>query len=528
MPAASGKHQTLLVRTPYGKGTTLLPGYRLFTDNGFVVVVQDVRGRYASEGVFRPPLQEDNDGSDTINWIAKQPWSDGAVGMLGGSYLGIAQWRAALSRNPHLRAMFPIVAGSDEYRDRFYSPGGALKLGHRMQWIAENLALRGHQRPPFSDFIFHLPLRTMDRLVTGQSVGFYQETLNHPTYDTYWRNRSTREHLSDTNVPAFIVGGWYDNYVESDLDTFAGLSKRSGAHRILIGPWPHNMSERFPGVSFGRDADINIRPTQLKWFLHWMRGPQPVPDYPQAPVRIFVMGANRWRDEQEWPIARTRYTPVYLTAGRTLSPEPRTSGRDEFVYDPRNPVPTRGGAVCCNSKVFPAGPMDQRDIEARPDVLVYSTSALKEDVEVTGQVEAILYISTSARDTDFTAKLVDVFPSGYARNLCDGILRLRYRNGLGRAELAAPGDVYAVRIKAGVTSNVFKAGHRIRIEISSSNFPRFDRNPNTGTLSADEQELRSARQTVYYGGRRASHILLPVVPQKEPAVMSGGLQRKDQ
>jgi putative CocE/NonD family hydrolase len=515
MPIPSGKHQALLVRTPYGKGTALLPGYKLFTDNGFVVVVQDVRGRYASEGVFRPPVQEDNDGNDTINWIARQPWSDGAVGMLGGSYVGIAQWKAALTRNPHLRAIFPIVAGSDEYLDRFYSPGGALKLGHRMQWIAENVALPFHPRPPFDQFIFHRPLRTMDRLVTGQSVGFFQESLNHPTYDAYWRSRSTRERLQDTNVPAFIVGGWYDNYVESDIATFTELRR-------------YNMSEEFSGVSFGRDARVNLRPLQLSWFSHWMRGPQPVPDFSHAPVRIFVMGANRWRDEQEWPIARTKYTPLYLAAGRILSIEPRAAGKDEFVYDPENPAPTRGGAICCNSKVFPPGPMDQRDVEARPDVLVYSTGALKEDVEVTGEVNVILHVSTSARDTDFTAKLVDVFPNGHARNLCDGILRLRYRNGLRKAELAKPGEVYTVRIKAGVTSNVFKAGHRIRIEISSSNFPRFDRNPNTGRSIADEQEQYAARQTVFYGSRQASHVLLPIVPQKEPAVVSGGLQRKDQ
>ena len=517
LPAASGRFPTLLVRTPYGKGTTLLPGYKLFTDNQFVVVVQDVRGRYESQGVFRPPLQEDNDGNDTINWIAKQPWSDGAVGMLGGSYLGIAQWRAALSGNPHLRAIFPVVAGNDEYLDRFYSRGGALKIGHRMQWMAENVALPRHPRPPFATFIEHLPLRTMDRLVTGQTVGFYQESLNHPSYDGYWKARSTRARLGDANVPAFIVGGWYDNYVESDLATFVELRKRSAAHRILIGPWPHNMSAAFPGVSFGRESGAAIRRLQLSWFAHWLRGPYPVPDFPQAPVRIFIMGENRWRDEQEWPLARTIYTPMYLTAGRTLATEARSSGRDEFFYDPDNPVPTRGGAVCCNSKVFPWGPMDQREVEARSDVLVYSTPALRDDIEVTGEIVVVLYASTSAPDTDFTAKLVDVFPNGEARNLCDGILRLRYREGLDKARLAKPGEVYALRIPTGVTSNVFKAGHRIRIEISSSNFPRFDRNPNTGRPIADERELRIARQTIHHGGRYASHVLLPIIDKKRPA-----------
>lgn len=512
LPEGPGKFPTLLVRTPYGKGATLLPGYKLFTDNGFVVVVQDVRGRYDSQGVFRPPLQEDNDGNDTIDWIAAQRWSDGAVGMLGGSYLGIAQWRAALGRNPHLRAIFPVVSGSDEYLDRFYSRGGAYKLGHRMQWIADNFTLPGHPRPPFDAFTLHLPLRNMDRLVTGRTINFYQESLNHPTYDTYWRSRSTLERLHDINVPAFIVGGWYDNYAESDLLTYSELAKRSGAHRVLIGPWPHNMSSQFPGVSFGANSGLNIRRLQLEWFSHWMRGPNPVPDFPHAPVRIFVMGADRWRDEQDWPIARTRYTSLYLTSGHTLSTEPRAPGRDEYVYDPGNPVPTRGGAVCCNAKLFPWGPMDQRPVESRADVLVYSSAALREPVEVTGEIQVALYASTSARDTDFTAKLIDVYPDGYARNLCDGILRLRYRNGVRKAELAKPGEIYAIRIPAGVTSNLFKAGHRIRIEISSSNFPRFDRNPNTGRPVADERAWVTARQTIYHGTRYPSHVILPVIP----------------
>src|SRR5688572_7857203 len=251
LPAFGGKHPALLVRTPYNKGTRLIANYKIFLDNGFAIVVQDVRGRYASDGVFMPFTQEDRDGEDTLNWIARQSWSDGSVGMLGGSYLGIVQWRAALTGNPHLRTISPVVAGSDEYLDRFYSPGGALKLGHRLQWIAENFTLPGYARPSFEQFVRHLPLRNADRYVTGQRIGFWQEALNHPSYDAYWRARSTREHLHEISIPALIVGGWYDNYVESDLATFAELSKRSTAHRILVGPWPHNMSIPFDGVSFG-------------------------------------------------------------------------------------------------------------------------------------------------------------------------------------------------------------------------------------------------------------------------------------
>ncbi len=512
LPETAGRHPTLLLRTPYGKGFNLITGYRVFLDRGFALVVQDVRGRYASEGVFQPPIQEERDGDDTLNWIARQSWSDGNIGMLGGSYLGIAQWRAALSKNSHLRAIFPVVAGSDEYLDRFYSPGGALKLGHRLQWIAENLTLPEYERPTFDRFVRHLPLRNVDHFVTGQKVGFFQETLNHPSYDAYWRARSTYERLAEVSVPAFIVGGWYDNYVESDLAAFSALSKRSGAHRVVIGPWPHNMSIQFGGRAFGPNTGAPIRRFQLSWFEHWVRGMRPVAAYPQAPVRIFVMGANRWRDEQEWPLTRAKATNLYLGAGRTLSAEPGMAGFEQYTYDPHHPTPTLGGAVCCNPKVFPWGPMDQREVESRTDVLVFSSSPLKSDVEVTGEVRAVLYVATSAPDTDFTAKLVDVFPDGYARNLCDGILRLRYRKSLRKPELAKPGEIYEISVPVGVTSNVFKSGHRIRVEISSSNFPRFDRNPNTGRLVADETELRLARQTIHYGRKRPSHLVLPIVP----------------
>jgi len=512
----------LLIRTPYGKGNRLLPGYRVFIENGYAVVVQDVRGRYASEGVFRPLTQEENDGDDTLTWIARRPWSNGRVGMLGGSYVGIVQWKAALSRNPALKAIFPVVSGYDEYLDRFYSRGGALKLGHRLLWIAENLRSPAIPRVDFRQIVSHLPVRTSDRFTAGRRVDFWQEAVSHPSYDDFWRARSTRARLDNVQVPVFSVTGWYDNFAQSDLEAFTELSRRSPAHRIVVGPWGHSMSIPFPGISYGPHSYAPVRQYQLEWFNQWVKSPAHGSETLHPPVRIFVMGANIWRDELEWPLRRTRYTPFYLTSrsgAATLTGDgslTSTAGRadrDEFTYDPRNPVPTRGGAVCCNPKIFPWGPMDQRDVESRPDVLVYTTPPLKEDLEVTGVVRTILFVSTNVPDTDFTAKLVDVFPNGHARNLTDGILRLRYRNSLERPELAKPGEVYRITIDTGVTSNVFLAGHRLRLEVSSSNFPRFDRNPNSGALIADETELRPARQTVYHGRQYPSHVLLPVIPE---------------
>lgn len=520
-PPGTKRTPVLLIRTPYGKGKDLVPTYRVFIENGYTVVVQDVRGRYDSEGIFRPLTQEEPDGNDTLNWIARQSWCDGNIGMLGGSYVGIVQWKAALTGNRHLKAIFPLVAGYDEYLDRFYSRGGALKLGHRLLWLAENLRPATMQRADFRVFVRQVPVRNADEAATGRNIDFFDEALNHPSYDEFWRARSTRARIDRVQAPAFIVTGWYDNFAQSDLEAFTELSKRSRANRVVVGPWAHNMSIPFEGISFGPDAGASIRRYQLEWFNYWLRTPHPAHEFAHPPVRIFVMGANRWREEREWPLSRTRFTPMYLTSGSgaatangdgVLSTEPRRTHRDEFTYDPRNPTLTFGGPVCCNPKIFPWGPMDQREVEKRPDVLVYSTPPLIQEIEVTGVVRSVLFVSSSAPDTDFTAKLVDVFPDGHARNLTDGILRLRYRNGLEKPEIGKPGEIYRIVIDAGITSNVFRAGHRLRLEVSSSNFPRFDRNPNTGRAIADEQELRTARQTVYHGRRYPSHVLLPVIP----------------
>jgi putative CocE/NonD family hydrolase len=542
------RYPTLLVRTPYGKGPDLPVGYGAFIERGYAVVLQDVRGRYASEGVFDALNQEGADGYDTLNWIAAQPWSDGKVGMLGGSYVGILQWRVALLNNPHLKAIFPVVSGYDDYFDRFYSTGGAMKLGHRLMWISLNLSPPGVPLPAFKSYINHLPLRTSDRAATGQTLAMYQKIVDHPSYDSFWKEMSVRGKIDRVRVPVFAVAGWYDNYVQSDLEAFSALHKSHGKpddrHRIVVGPWPHNMSIPFEGVDFGDDSSSPIRAFQIEWFDHWLKGtPEDATKYSaeafhtarsavdEAPVHIFVMGVNRWRDEQEWPLARTQYTPLYFASkghansldgdGKLSWKMDKKSKPDEFVYDPHAPIPTLGGAVCCDPKVFPWGPMDQRPVERRNDVLVYTSSALKKDLEVTGPIKVVLYASTNAPDTDFTAKLVDVFPNGEARNLTDGILRVRYRKSLEKPELARPGEIYPLTIDAGVTSNVFVAGHKIRIEISSSNFPRFDRNPNTGRPIADEVVLKTAQQNVYHDQLYPSHLLVPVVPELTPATSAG-------
>lgn len=518
LPSANWRGPVILVRTPYGKGIELTPNYQAFVEHGYAVVVQDVRGRYDSEGVFNPLDQEPDDGYDTLEWIGHQRWSNGKVGMMGGSYLGIVQWQVAALNSPYLKAIFPVVSGYDDYRDRFYSPGGAMKLGHRLLWMSDNLKVPGFI-PNFAEYIWHLPLRTSDIAATGQRSEMYQKAVSHPGFDSFWQARSVKEKLDRIKVAVFSVGGWYDNYSQSDLEAFAGL--KNAPHRTLIGPWPHNMSAPFKGVDFGPDATQPIRKLQFEWFDYWLKSKSPRRGPPGAPLKLFVMGSNVWREERSWPPADVTDVPFYLHAERganslfgdgELRPEAaEASGADHFLYDPNKPVPTQGGAVCCKPAVFPWGPMDQRGVERRKDVLVYSTPVLTHDVEVVGPVRAQLYISSSAPDTDFTAKLLDVFPNGEARNLTDGILRLRYRNSLNRpAGPLRAKEVYPVSIDAGVTANTFKAGHRIRLEISSSNFPRFDRNLNSGKSNIDEKQVRTANQTVHHGRQFASHLLLPV------------------
>jgi putative CocE/NonD family hydrolase len=521
-PSGPGRWPVVLMRTPYGKGIQMTGNNRAFVEHGYAVVVEDVRGRHDSDGIFRPFEQEGPDGEDTIAWIARQPWSDGKVGMIGTSYSGFAQWRAALRNPPALKAIFPIVSGYDEYLDRFYSRGGAFKSGHRLLWIAENL--RDYAAPPdFAAIVRHLPLRTADRVAAGHTVDWYQRVMDHPSYDGFWRSVSTRDKLDQVRVPVFAVGGWFDNYGQSDLEAFSELRRLGRQAHVMIGPWPHNMADKFTTMDFGREASVPMRTLQFAWFDHWLKGKDTISNL--APSRYFVMGDNRWQESAAWPPREAVTTPFYLASkGKanglfgdgTLEPRRRrwNDTPDQFVYDPKNPVPTRGGAICCNFRVFPPGPMDQREVERRADVLVYTTGELKKELQVTGPIKVLLYVSSSAPDTDFTAKITDVYPDGASISVTDGILRMRYRNGLDRPELLKTGDTYPIRIDAGVTSIVFRKGHRIRLEVSSSNFPRFDRNPNTGRAVADETELRPARQTLHHGPATPSALLLPVVARR--------------
>lgn len=543
-PHVSEPVPVLLQRTPYGKnfvGTTFA---LLAAERGYALVNQDVRGRWASEGEDYPFLHEMNDGYDTVEWAAHQPWANGKVGMFGLSYMGYTQFAAAAARPPSLKTIIPTQTLCDPYAAVY--DRGAPALGVGVSWSLLSGVLMAMVWHPGNEEekaqLMAQLIETMDGMSRGQTfkslplsdmplIGregltrFFAECLEHPSHDGFWqRLQCSYETLS---LPMFHIGGWYDIFIGSTLRDYVGIRDAGNAdQKMMIGPWVHGAYDARVGeVDFGVQSSAFLvvpEELQFRWFDYWLKGiDNGVTE--EEPIRIFVMGDNRWRFESEWPLGRTQYTPYYLHSGGAanslsgdgvLTPEPPSEEPvDSFVYDPRNPVPTRGGGLCCWSAALPPGAFDQRDVEARPDVLVYTTPPLEGDVEVTGPIKVHLWAATTAPDTDFTAKLVDVGPCGYARNLADGIIRARYRNSVAQAEPVRLGEIYEFVIDLGGTSNVFKAGHRIRLEVSSSNFPRFARNPNTGHPVGDDTELRTAVQTVLHDAGHPSHIVLPIIPR---------------
>jgi putative CocE/NonD family hydrolase len=552
-PSGNGPVPVLLTRTPYDKSALsgLANGFDPLraARAGYAVVVQDVRGRWASEGDFYAFVNEAADGYDAVEWCAAQPWSTGKVGMFGGSYVGLTQWQAALARPPHLAAIVPVVTAAD-YHDGWVYQGGAFELGFNLSWTLNTLATntlwrRREQNPDFAAAweanaaaadamrcrLRDLPLKDFAPLKLDDAARYYFDWLDHPSYDEYWQGLDVSARHEQIAVPALNVGGWYDIFLGGTLQNYVGMRAKGATEearngqRLIVGPWAHGPFANPVGeADFGRRStkgDADLDGVFLKFYDRWLKGIVDGEDQP--PVRIFVMGENVWRSENEWPLARARYVPYFLRGegkanslrgdGALSLDRPGVEEPDHFLYDPRDPVPTRGGPLCCHVPVLPIGAYDQRAVEDRPDVLVYSTPPLERDVEVTGPVSVTVFAASSAPDTDFTGKLVDVAPDGYARNLTEGIIRARYRASRERPTLLEPGGIYEYRIDLWATSNLFKAGHRIRLEISSSNFPRFDRNPNSGARLGRDVELRPALQTIFHDVERPSRVVLPIVPR---------------
>jgi hypothetical protein len=531
-PKAEGKYPVILVRSPYGKGNEKNSDGLFYASHGYVFISQDCRGKGASEGHWEPFANEAEDGRDTHNWILNQTWCNGKIGTTGGSYVGFTQWMPAPDAGDHFKAIFCLVPLIDTYSDAAYA-GGAYSLALMMGWGSlvsyrpgETVPILGWGGDDWNKAYRILPLCEWDRVI-GRKLQYLRDWVAHPCFDEYWAKRGVRNRWQDIKVPIFAVGGWYDIFAKGVLEhvnavrsTSRSLEARNHQH-VLMGPWVHGISKdgKVGDLDFGKDSVINFREIQTKWFDFWLKG-KDTGEYNWAPFRIFVMGRNEWRDEQEWPLERTRYTPYYFHSkgsantskgdGRLSTVRPGNESFDRFVYDPNNPVPTLGG---CNLVGCPAGPRDQTKAEKRNDVLVFTSDELQTDLEVTGPVKVVLYAASSATDTDWTAKLVDVHPDGRPINLCDGIIRARYRRSSQNPTLIRPEKIYRYEIDLWVTSNVFLGGHKIRVEISSSNFPRFDRNPNTGAPFGKSAVITKATQTVYHDIKHPSHILLPVIPR---------------
>lgn len=534
-PKADGKFPVLLTRTPYDKQGESDIGIAGAT-RGYVVIAQDVRGRYSSEGDWYPFTCESADGYDTVEWAAALPYSNGKVGMFGGSYVGATQLLAAIAHPPHLAGIFPAYTASN-YHDGWTYQGGAFEQWFNESWTTglalDTLSRQVRKNINTLSWAEKLPLASfpVEKLVPAEGLApYFYDWLAHPAYDNFWKQWSIEDHYNQINVPVFHVGAWYDIFLGGTLRNYVGLkasadgdAARKGQY-LLIGIGGHaGHQAKIGDVDFGAQSQFKGDEIMLGWYDSLLKN-VPGGTGQEKPVKIFVMGKNVWREESEWPVARARNTRYYLrSAGNansmlgtgSLSPQAPTAqtASDKFTYDPQNPVPTRGGPLCCDRTRLGAGPVDQLPVEARNDVLVYTTPAFQTDFEVTGPLRLELYVSSSAVDTDFTAKLVDVWPNGFAQNLAEGILRMRYRNTPEHAEMMNPGETYKITIDLTATSNVFLAGHKLRLEVSSSNFPRFDRNLNTGEEAARAVQLVKATNIVLHDREHPSALILPVVPQ---------------
>ncbi len=574
---AEGKFPVVLERTPYDNSVPkAVTNARFFARRGYVCVIQDVRGRFESEGEWYPFAKEAHDGYDTVEWLAAQPWSDGKVGTMGDSYAGSDQAALATLNPPHLSTMI-VAVGASNYYDSSMRQNGALE--QRFLIYAFRMAAarsrEAEQDPALEAALTETYTNQMPEivnqfpLVEGATIlrraPMYErwaiDLQTHGDYDDYWKQRgyAPSEYYDEhADVPTLYLGGWYDSYPRNTCASYMALSRtKKSPQRLLMGPWTHGAYEvTYSGdLDFGTDAHIKYLDLKLAWFDQYLKGMRTeVADW--SPVRIFTMGTGDgrrttrgapgldsgypeghishggyWRSEPDWPFPGTLNSPHYLHADGSLSrqkPGDEASGPSTYTFDPKNPVPTIGGGISAAEPIMRPGGFDQRGnpkffgckdtlpLNSRSDVLSFQTPELETEVEVTGPVEMHLWASSSAVDTDFTAKLVDVhppsadYPDGLAVNVTDSIIRARYRNGWEKSELMTPGEPYEFVFQLYPTSNIFRRGHRIRLDISSSNWPRFDVNPNTGGPLGLERSYQTARQTIFHDAEHASHIVLPI------------------
>jgi putative CocE/NonD family hydrolase len=526
-PGEEGRYPVILVRTPYGKGKKehkydLQGG--IFASHGFVTIIQDVRGRYDSEGEWYPFINEAFDGVDTLKWARDQAWSSGKVGMFGLSYFGSTQWLASPYDNTGLATLVPVVTSQSTYG--LWMTNGVLKFNQTLIWhhLHKGKEEISYNEAELEKALMHLPLIEADD-VLGGDIPAYNDWIRHPVPGDFWEPMNVDDKIDQVKVPALLMAGWNDPFLVNMLEDYDRILTGGGGplarkSQIVIGPWIHGTDTKFDDLDYGKASRFMGQiGTMLRWYDHWLKGIENgVAE--ELPVKLFVMGKNEWRSEKEWPLKRTTYMNYYLHGkgransdqgdGRLTLELPGQEQNDVFIYDPADPVPTMGGALVYDNVGI--GPVDQRPIETRPDVLIYSTPPLEKDMEITGPITLVLFASSSARDTDFVARLVDVHPEGVSIPLTTGITRARYRWSLKNPSFLKPDEVYEFKITVGATSNVFQKGHKIRLHLTSSDFPRYDRNLNTGAEIGTTTEMVKATQRVFHNKEWPSHLILPVIP----------------
>jgi putative CocE/NonD family hydrolase len=523
LPAPEGSFPTLLMRTPYNKNHGEKQA-RFFAGDGYAVVVQDCRGRVDSEGEFYPYATDGRDGFDTQEWVGKQSWSNGVIGTFGGSYVGATQWLAAPYGSRFVKAMAPVATFTNFYNNLYL--GGALRVKLISRWSASMTApVRSQfEKIDFHQACLHLPLHRMDELF-GWEVPMLRDMVFNNTYGSYWKKLGVEDQLHLLDLPAYHIVGIYDFFDSETIKSYKMMVHRAKTEharrnqKLVLGPWDHSTIGSLVGeVDFGPKAALDMDAELKRWFDRHLKGVDNGIDR-EPPVRYFVMGLNDWRLAYRWPPQATRHVDYFLASGGhantldgdgTLSKQvPTDSGEDTFVSDPEQPIPSKGGKDAEPSYVAHLGPWDQRGIEKHPNVLVYTSPPLVHDIEVAGPVTATLYLATDAKDTDVAVKLVDVFPDGFAQNVASGILRGRFRESNRDLQLLVPGKIYEWRVDLTHTSNRFLKGHRIRLDVTGSNFPIYDRNPNTGGGPEDTGTFAS-RQELFHSRAHPSRVTLPV------------------
>jgi hypothetical protein len=547
-PDADGEFPVLIERTPYDKGTSSESNLRageFYASYGYATVIQDVRGRFASDGEFYP-FRDDGDGVkqdgyDTVEWAAEQPWSNGKIGTIGGSYSGATQYRMLSTQPPHLIAQFARQSSADYYDEWVYR-GGAFEHGFNLNWIlkhtatnARKLAQTGSEdevdkrvnqaSDAYLKWLENSPISPFPPV--ADLHGWFADWMNHPNHDDYWEEFSNARSHDRVNVPVHHFGSWFDCFLAGTLRNYSGIRANAATpetrngQRMTIGPWVHNPSPadmREAGdVDFGEQAKLGWFTTRLRWFDHWLKGVDNGVDS-DKPVKLFAMGINQWREFDVWPPKSVEYTPFYLSDGTSGSAKSLNDGIlsarkpeifgevfDEYESDPENPIRSFGGGHLGDNN----GPRDQRDYEDR--VLTYTTEVLEDPLDVTGPVKAVLHASTSAMDTDWVVRITDVHPDGTSMLVCDGILRGRFKDSYEKPVGLVPHMPTEFVVDLWATSHVFQKGHRLRVAIASSSFPRWDRNWQTGKNNALESSGILAQNRIFRDKIRSSHIVLPLL-----------------